>query len=498
MTELETRLADDSTLRRWLAPSFTALLFLIHPVITLLDPSYPLQDPGTGWHLAAGRHVLETGTIPTHDLFSFTARGREWISYYWLFDMIGAWLEKLGGLPLYAAACVLVYAFLPVLLFRRMVRMGAGLLPAFVLTLIAYLVLWSHALARPHIVTYVFFALFLERLDDHRTGRLPSWRLWWLPLLALVWCNVHGGFVAGIGLVGIFAAAAAARATLVRDRSAAQQSAVLGALLVATLLATLANPRGATLHVSIIGHLGQASAQLLPGVRQSEFRGAQHGDLLLRGIDVADGRDARSASAATGVGGGGAARLLPARDTALGPPHEPVRDRRRPVGGAEISPPLARIFPAFDAACRRIVAEQLRLRSPILYLPVICAVFLSLTLAGRVPFPHSLDGLQLSKAATEFIATHEEYFGRLFNTDNVGGSLIYRFWPRLHVFVDDRIFVYGDDFIAKRYLAVYSGRKEWRKVLDKYRITSAVLAASAPGVTLFRDRLTGGSSSRTD
>ena len=483
----EGRRLDDSTLRRWLAPPFTALLFLIHPLITLLDPSSPLLYPGTGWHLATGRYVLETGTIPAHDIFSFTARGREWISYYWLFETAGAWLERVGGLPLYTAACVLVYAFLPVLLFRRMLRIGAALLPAFVLTVVAYLVLWSHALARPHIVTYVFFALVLERLDDHRTGRLPPWRLWWLPFLALVWCNMHGGFVAGLVLVGIFLAAAAGRAALLADRSAARETAVLGALLIAMLLATLANPSGVNLHVSIIDHLGQASANYFAEFTSPNF-GARSMEVFFFETLVL------LVLAMLGL----RARCLVWVEVALLVffLHQALDSLRHmnlfaivaaPLVARELSAPFARIWPALNAACQRIAVEQVRLRSAILYVPAISVVFLALTLAGNVPFPSDLDGQQLSKGAAEFIAQHEHRFGRVFNTDNVGGSIIYRFWPRLHVFVDDRIFVYGDDFVMERYFAVFFGRKEWRKVLDKYHITSAVLASSASCVTLFRE-----------
>ena len=48
--------------------------------------------------------------------------------------------------------------------------MGTGLAPAVVLTLMAYVVLMSHALARPHIVTYLLFGILLEHLDRVQRG----------------------------------------------------------------------------------------------------------------------------------------------------------------------------------------------------------------------------------------------------------------------------------------------------------------------------------------
>src|SRR5439155_13396261 len=97
----------------------------------VLHPQDVLRDPGVGWHLATGKLILETATIPRQDVFSFTAMGRPWIDYYWLFQVSAACLEIWGGLPLYAAACVVVYGLVPALLFRRMVRTGANPLAAF-------------------------------------------------------------------------------------------------------------------------------------------------------------------------------------------------------------------------------------------------------------------------------------------------------------------------------------------------------------------------------
>src|SRR5262245_45715213 len=107
------RRLSPSGVRRWLALPFSVIVFLIHPLVCLIVPAGQLQDPGTGWHLATGRYILATHSIPHHDIFSFTASGRPWVTYYWLFDTAGAWLERLGGLPLYTSACMVAYAFVP-------------------------------------------------------------------------------------------------------------------------------------------------------------------------------------------------------------------------------------------------------------------------------------------------------------------------------------------------------------------------------------------------
>ena len=128
----------------------------------------------------------------------------------------------------------------------------------------------------------------------------------------------------------------------------------------------------------------------------------------------------------------------------------------------------------FQTACRTIAAQQQALRSHLLYFPLIGISFAGLAIAGATPFPATLDDLQLSKAAGDFIAGHRDRFERMFNTDNMGGPLIYRFWPDLKVFIDDRFFVYGDDFVIHKYLPVFFMERGWHDVLREFDVTAAV------------------------
>ena len=157
-----------------------------------------------------------------------------------------------------------------------------------------------------------------------------------------------------------------------------------------------------------------------------------------------------------------------------------------PIIAREVTPWLDALRPALQERWRAIAREQAALRSPLVYFPAICALFVALSLAGVLPFPRTLDDLQLSRGAAEFIATHQDRFGRLFNTDDLGGSLIYRFWPRLRVFVDDRNAVYGDDFMMRRYYRVLYGQRGWRKVLDRYGVPAAVVDPGAQCTALLR------------
>jgi hypothetical protein len=102
-----------------------------------------------------------------------------------------------------------------------------------------------------------------------------------------------------------------------------------------------------------------------------------------------------------------------------------------------------------------------------------------------VPFPTVLD-TQLSRGAADFIAAHRGELQRAFNTDELGGPLIHRFWPDLHVFVDDRIFVYGNDFITESYFTVLYGRPGWEDVFDRHDLTAAIVSVGRVSTELLR------------
>src|SRR5438046_4185781 len=157
-----------------------------------------------------------------------------------------------------------------------------------------------------------------------------------------------------------------------------------------------------------------------------------------------------------------------------------------PIIARETTPWFEARRPALRDRWREIAREQAALRSPLVYFPALCTLFVALSLAGALPFPRTLDDLQLSRGAAEFIATHQDRFGRLFNTDGLGGSLVYRFWPGLRIFVDDRTAVYGDDFMLRRYYRVLYGQRGWRKVLEKYGVTAAVVDLGTQCAALLR------------
>jgi hypothetical protein len=464
---------------RWIAPHFAIVFFLIQLFVGLQKAGVSLSDPGTGWHLTAGRLMLETGAVPHQDVFSFTANGKPWLDSYWLFEVIAAWLVRLGGLPLYGAACVVIYALVPALLYARMLRTGANPLAAFLVMPLAQLVLRSHAMARPHVVTYVFLVLVLNGIDDARRGNWSFRRLLWMPALTALWCNLHGGFLAAIALTGVAAATTALRWLVKRDDADRRAAIVLAGLTIAMTAATALNPYGLRLLPTVAEQLRMTFTQYFVDFQAPPFHAA---DAAVTAFEVL-------VIALMAVMALGPMRF-DVVDVALAllTLHWALAAQRNmnvfvlvaaPMLARGLTPLLAAAAPDLARRWDAIGTAQRGLRSAALYVPLVSAIVLAAAARGCLGFPTSLEGLQLTAGAARVIAADLPRYARAFNHDGLGGSLIDRFWPGLHVFVDDRGFVYGDRFMVDDYLTVLYARPGWQRVLDRWQVTAAILIPDA-------------------
>ena len=174
-----------------------------------------LGDAGIGWHIRTGQQILATHSIPPVDLFSSTMTGQPWFAWEWLYDVVVGRLEATLGLNGVVWLTAVVIAAVFAWTFRLLIARGTNLLVALALVLLAVSGSTIHFLARPHVVSWLFTLAWFSILDsserDGCDGRGGAGRRWIraLPLLMLVWVNVHGGFVVGFVLLGIFLFAAA-------------------------------------------------------------------------------------------------------------------------------------------------------------------------------------------------------------------------------------------------------------------------------------------------
>jgi hypothetical protein len=164
-------------------------------LLSTLAGAYRLRSFDTFWHVAAGRHILDAGAVPSTDPFSFTFRGAHWSDHSPLFQVFLAVVDGLGGptglslLQLAAAAVLSAIALL------ASARAGASLAAASVLALIPLFSFREVLSPRPHLAGFVLLAVSLHVMlsVERQAGRnRGAKRLLWLPLVYLPWLLSHG------------------------------------------------------------------------------------------------------------------------------------------------------------------------------------------------------------------------------------------------------------------------------------------------------------------
>ncbi len=248
--------------------AFVALIAM-RPLLT------PIPPHDFWWHMAMGREIVQTHAIPTHDSFSYTQAGQPFYNQGWLAQVVLYGLHSLGGVPLILLVQSLVVAIsYGLLLMLCIKRTGALRLSVAVLLLLVVPISFDNWNVRPQTYAFPLFVAFFVivtqwRLGDrlHLMGREvpdldvapPKTYLWMLPMLMVVWVNVHGSFVlGGVVIAFTFAAEWLRRVVWSRWGDGAALSPTtqppLRALFgwgAATAAAMLINPRG----VGVLGYV---------------------------------------------------------------------------------------------------------------------------------------------------------------------------------------------------------------------------------------------------
>lgn len=231
---------------RWILPTLGGLLVLLAYAFTLFlrKGSLFAGDGDPGRHIRVGGYILEHRAIPRTDVFSHTMQGQEFVPFEWLSEVLTAAVHAAAGLAGVAALTGLLFAAGVGLTYVAIRRAGVPAPVAFGFGFVGFLLQAIHLHPRPHMFTTALVALFSLILLEVRRGAPRKWLLA-LPPLMVAWVNLHGGFLVGFILIGVFAGDALARATRHRESEALRELArwLLGTL-AACIAASLLNPAG--------------------------------------------------------------------------------------------------------------------------------------------------------------------------------------------------------------------------------------------------------------
>jgi len=484
-----------------LLPSLTDVAFLM-PLVFLfvrLDGAKTmLGDGDTGWHIRTGDWILANGRVPSVDMFSFTRNGEPWFAWEWLWDVMFAWLHREGGLAAVVLASILVVCITFSLLFRLVRRRcPENPLVAIAVTIAACAGSSIHWLARPHLFTMLFLVIFLSVLDRVQREQRDPRLLWSLPLLAVLWTNLHGGFLMGILVLLAYAGGSVAAAVvtpdpLVRARCL-REARWYGWALAGCAAASLVNPYSWRLHVHLYRYLTDPFQfnfiteffsfnfhhpvapwvevmlwlAILLSVRSAAVRGEYVSLLLVAGLSHIALYAARNIPlfliAAAPVVAQGVDELLTSIPGQTARFAAWVRHSAASVreAGQDIAP-LDREWRLHIVSGFSVLVVALLLRAPL----------------NHDKWRPEFDPKRYPASAVRMLL--EQQMGeRIFTDDEWGDYLIYRTYPQRLVFVDGRSDFYGGAFDEK-FIHALNVKFDWESYLGQYRVDTVLLPTASP------------------
>jgi hypothetical protein len=445
---------------------------------------YPISDGDIFWHLAAGREILTTGSIPHIDPFSYTSQATwQWTDLHWFYQVCMYVVQKVAGFGgLVAANSLFFGGAVGLLFFASAGRKGAwlsALLWIVALYEVRYLV--SH---RPIVFSLLFFALFLFCLEQYAGSGKRRYLAALLPI-QIAWVNSQPLFVIGLVMYAVYFIGAwmdvrfqkRSYNAYGRDRLIGMRErqfiVVIG---IALFIAGLVNPYGFhaySLATMLFGRIGPTHANIyavhipenipllwMIGTNQSRFLYATMAVTVIALVLIAIRPRSVRLSYLLIAGcmlflAFRAQRNIVLYFIAV----LPLIGMQLPEVYEAITPGLRRVlFTVAASALALLVGTGIRDH----------ALMLRCTRAAGSVAPFSFPAGSVAYFRQHAVA------GNLFNADRHGGYLLWNLYPPRRVFVDTRYAIRPPAFFAE-YLAILDDPALFSAVCRKFDITAVVL-----------------------
>lgn len=184
-------------------PFFYAMLFF---VAWMFSTCLPLADWDYWARIAVGKIFFQTGHVLKNDIFSFTLTKPILIDHEWGSGVIFYFFShNFGDKGIFLFKILIL--FLIFLIISKIIKLQNSR-PDIHMN-IAYYIMVGYgtynglvAPIRCQCFTFLFFVLWIYVLERIRRGE--NRLLWIFPATMLIWANLHGGFVSGLGLLFIY------------------------------------------------------------------------------------------------------------------------------------------------------------------------------------------------------------------------------------------------------------------------------------------------------
>jgi len=465
---------------RYFLPSIAQSLFtIIFLHLSLNIGRKLLADCDTGFHIRAGEYMMETRSIPKLDPFSLFFPPMPWPTHEWLSDVLMAMINRISGLTGVVIFFIIIISITYSLFFRILRANKGNIIIDIILIVLVVITSQVHWLARPHIFTLLLFMAWYYIIDSFQNDRNNF--LYLLPLIMLLWINLHGGFILGFILIVIYIAYNLEKLYISKNTDKESHKRKMKYLLFATIasvLVSLANPKGyhtllfpfeVVSNRLIMDNYNEFLSPNFHSASVTPFRfslllliallGASKGKLNF--IDLAFILIFTNMALLSG-------RYIPLFSIIIAPilskhGNNMLNDINNNFSNFIVN--KARVHESIDESARG-------------YIWPIIAILVVVGLVASSRIKYRFDEKIKPVDAVEFLKK-EHIPGNMFNNDEFGDYIIYSAYPQYKVFFDGRADIYGNEKIQD-YLNVANMRPGWEKVMEKYNIGWIIYNADSP------------------
>ena len=159
--------------------------------------------------LIVGERFIEQGILPFKDFLSYTPT-HAWYDHEWGSGVVFYFILKhfnAIGLLIFQA----VMMFLTTVFVIKTQKLQKHYYPTYIIFTVIFLILFMRLNPTPvrcQLFSFLFFSIFLYILEGTRKnyfkGKYSKHIIWLIPPIVIIWNNLHGGVVSGLGLIAIY------------------------------------------------------------------------------------------------------------------------------------------------------------------------------------------------------------------------------------------------------------------------------------------------------
>ena len=217
------------------------------------------------WHLKIGEMIYSSGMIPCTNLFGWTLPAdTPYVYGAWLADVLFYSIYRLGGVALILFTRTMLALTAYGLLGYEAYRKSGSWRISGLVTALACLMTANNLIVRPQNWSWIPFVIFLILLSAYVDGQLRGGWLFLCPLMMIFWVNVHGSFILGVVLIGVFFGGEIIRNIFQIDGFLSWKAlSWIGIVGMLTILAMLVNPQLAGIFPYVVKLMTDPSSQTL-------------------------------------------------------------------------------------------------------------------------------------------------------------------------------------------------------------------------------------------